>query len=125
MQVCLHAIKQTRMNSIQLKLSRIFPYKKMIKRYSPLTCRLYYITFKGTPVLSAKKCLCVNSLPEVLLIHNAVHGASLKNDHDGGGRCTRSDFTAGKRCQSFNGEHFAAVFTSLSVCCWLCVGGSL
>lgn len=66
MQVCLHQMHY--MNSIQLKTkSQIWLYNKMIKRYSPLTCRLYYITFKETPVLSAKKCLCVNSLPEVLL----------------------------------------------------------
>lgn len=38
-----------------------------------------------------------------------ARGASLERDDDGGGRCTRSDHTAGKRCQSFNGENFILV----------------
>lgn len=40
-----------------------------------------------------------------------ARGASLERDDDGGGRCTRSDHTAGKRCQSFNGENFNLVFS--------------
>lgn len=38
-----------------------------------------------------------------------AHGASLERDDDGGGRCIRSDHTAGKRCQSFNGEKFNVI----------------
>lgn len=41
-----------------------------------------------------------------------AHGASLERDDDGGGRCTRSDHTAGKRCQSFNGEITVVVVRS-------------
>lgn len=63
-----------------------------------------------------------------------AHGASLERDDDGGGRCTRSDHTAGERCQSFNGERFhlnlppgvrGRCVCVLAVCVWVCVGSAL
>lgn len=48
---------------------------------------------------SNPSCVVPSVVPECI-----AHGASLARDDDGGGRCTRSDHTAGERCQSFNGE---------------------
>lgn len=56
------------------------------------------------------KVLVTSLARRAALSHNALQGASLNRDHDGGGRCTRSDLTAGKRCQSFNGEGENVVF---------------
>lgn len=60
-------------------------------------------------VVVTQPAVCTRRLTSAVIPQCRAHGASLeRDDDDGGGRCTRSDHTAGKRCQSFNGETFTA-----------------
>lgn len=60
-------------------------------------------------VVVTQPAVCTRRVTSAVIPQCRAHGASLeRDDDDGGGRCTRSDHTAGKRCQSFNGETFTA-----------------
>lgn len=52
----------------------------------------------------ARRAAAAEAVAGAVIPQCRAQGASLEGDDDGGGRCTRSNHTAGKRCQSFNGE---------------------